>query len=204
MPHQTRQRIVHILEQRETASARELSRLLNVTPSNIRHHLSVLIEQGSIKVAGYKTNQKRGRPAVIYTLAQSILKDNLGHLSEVLLQKLLDGLSPEAQDDTLRWLAQRLFAGLPIANHNPTQRLYSAIQVLNRMNYHAQWEAHADTPRIMFGHCPYTAILDTHPEMCQVDAYLVEHLIGNPANLTAKRTLTPDGHRQCVFRITKK
>jgi len=204
MPLQTRQRIVHILEQRETASARELSRLLKVTPSNIRHHISVLIEQGSVKIVGYKENLSRGRPSAVYSLVQPTLRDNLDTLSRVLLQRLQEDPSPSSQEDVLRWLAQRMADIFPKIVHNPTQRLYSAIQTLNQLNYHAKWEAHADSPRIMFGHCPYAAILDDHPEMCQVDAYLVECLTGDPSKLIAKRALTLDGHRQCVFRISKK
>jgi predicted ArsR family transcriptional regulator len=204
MPQQTRQRIVHILEERETASARELSRLLNVTSANIRHHLSVLIEQGSVKIARYKEQPSRGRPSAVYTLVRSTLRDNLDLLSSILLQKYKDEAPISAQDDELRWLAQRLAAQYPLSPLNPTQRLYSAIQALNRLNYHAQWEAHAESPRIMFGHCPYATILEDHPEMCQVDTYLVEYLTGDPAKLIAKRIPTPEGHRQCVFRIIKK
>ena len=204
MPQQTRLRIIHILERRETASARDLSLLLNVTPANIRHHLSALIEQGSIKVVGYKVRQERGRPSAIYSLTQSANEENLKTLSNILLNELLDGLSPIAQENALRWLAQKLTAGFPQTAHNPTQRLYLAIEILNKLNFRAQWEAHADTPRIMFGHCPYIAILEDHPEMCQVDEYILEHLTGDPASQVAKLVSTPDGHRQCIFRFTKK
>jgi predicted ArsR family transcriptional regulator len=204
MPQQTRKQIVHILEQRETASARELSRLLDVTPSNIRHHLSILIEQGSVKIAGYKESRSRGRPSAIFTLIQPTLKDNLDLLSSILLQSISEELSSGSQENKLRWLAQRLCAEFPQPVKNPTQNLYAAIQTLNSLNYHARWEAHVDSPRIMFKHCPYARILEDHPEMCQVDGYLVESLTGVPSRLIAKRTLAPDGNRYCIFRITKK
>lgn len=204
MPQHTRQRIVNILDQRETASVRELSRLLNVTPANIRHHLAVLIEQGSVKVVGFKENTSRGRPTAVYSLTQPALKDNLGLLSSLLLQKLQDSTHPSSQDAMLRWLAQRLASQFPHILLNPTQRIYSAVQSLNQLNYDAHWEARVESPRIMLGHCPYAAILDEHPEMCQVDEYLIEHLTGDACDLIAKQAPTPSGRRHCIFRITKK
>lgn len=204
MPHRTRQQIIRILEQRESASAYEFSKLLKVTPSNIRHHLSILIEQGSVKIAGYTMHQTRGRPSTIYALAQPLLKDNLDRLSDILLKKILDELPHDSHVQALRWLAQQLIAEFPQTANNPTQRLYLAVQTLNKLNYRAQWEAHADTPRIMFGHCPYLAILDGHPDMCQIDIFLLEYLVGKPTELIIKRSLDPDGHKQCIFRLINK
>lgn len=204
MPLQTRQRIVHILEERETATIRELSRSLKLTPANIRHHISILINQGSVQIAGYKDDQLRGRPSAVYALVKPSLKDNLDLLSSILLKDLQGKSAASSQEDLLRWLAKSLAAEFIQTTHNPTQRLYASIQTLNRLNYHAQWEARVDSPRIMFGHCPYAVILDNHPEMCQVDSYLVEYLTGESAQLIAKRVLTADGRRQCLFRITQK
>jgi predicted ArsR family transcriptional regulator len=204
MPHRTRQRIINILDQRGMATARELSRILNVTPANVRHHISVLIEQGSIKIAEIKESKFRGRPAAVYALTQSAFKDNLNLLSSILLKNLKE-LPPDIpQIERLQWLAEQLAAQYPQKPTNPTQQMYSAMQTLNRLNYHAQWEAHADSPRIMFGHCPYAAILDEHPEMCQVDEYLLKNLTGDPAELKSKRAIAPDGRRHCIFRIMKK
>lgn len=204
MPHNTRLNIIRILERRKTSSARDLSRLLKVTAANVRHHLSVLIEEGSIEFVGYEENQGRGRPTAIYALTKSPFTDNLNILSEILLHDLLDDKSPTEKEDVLRWLAKRICTGISLTSSNPTQRLYSSIGTLNKLNYHAHWEAHADTPLIMFGNCPYRAILDEYPEMCVMDTYLIEYLTGNHTDLLAKLMSTPDHRHQCVFRIGSK
>jgi predicted ArsR family transcriptional regulator len=48
------------------------------------------------------------------------------------------------------------------------------------MNYHARWEAGAEGPRILFGHCPYAAIVGKHPELCEMDVSLVSQLTARP------------------------
>ena len=54
------------------------------------------------------------------------------------------------------------------------------------MNYQAHWEAHVENPRIMLGHCPYSAILDHHPEICQMDGYVLEALLDAPVKQVEK------------------
>jgi predicted ArsR family transcriptional regulator len=87
------------------------------------------------------------------------------------------------------------------AGENLTLRLYRATEILNQRHYQARWEAHPDAPRLLLMHCPFSAILEEHPEMCQLDAYLIERLTGAPAEQTAKRIKDPSGLRYCKFRI---
>jgi predicted ArsR family transcriptional regulator len=54
------------------------------------------------------------------------------------------------------------------------------------MNYHARWEAGQQGPRILFGHCPYAAIIEKHPELCQMDAALLKELFGDDMEQIAK------------------
>ena len=74
-------------------------------------------------------------------------------------------------------IAQRI-GGEGKTSINPTRRLYTAIQNLNKMNYFAHWEARHEGPRIIFSHCPYAAILPEHPELCQLDEFLLEIMVG--------------------------
>lgn len=203
MPHKTRLHIILLLEQKETATAAELSRLLHVTPANIRHHLSILLRQGSIRLIDYRNYPKRGRPAAIYALAQPSSKENLDVLTHVLLSRLYSQTYPENNNEALQWIAIQLISEYPHDTSNPTKRLYSTIRILNCLNYQARWEAH-DTPRIMLTHCPYISILKLHPEMCQIDSLIIEHLSGQNVLQTAKLVLTSDNRRHCIFQIAKK
>ena len=52
------------------------------------------------------------------------------------------------------------------------------IEKLNEMHYQSRWEAGADGPRVIFGRCPYAAVIEGHPELCQMDANLLENMFG--------------------------
>jgi predicted ArsR family transcriptional regulator len=69
------------------------------------------------------------------------------------------------------------------------------------MRYQARWEAHADAPRLTLGHCPYAAILPEHPELCALDAALLETLLGAPATQVAKLARDGRGGMYCLFVI---
>ena len=80
-----------------------------------------------------------------------------------------------------------------------SRRLNLAVEKLNKMNYHARWEAGSQGPRLIFGHCPYAAILEKHPELCRMDAALIEELMGDEA--VQMFTIGKDGSSTCVFAL---
>jgi predicted ArsR family transcriptional regulator len=82
-----------------------------------------------------------------------------------------------------------------------SRRLMDVVQTLNRFHYHARWEAHADAPRLIFDHCPYAAIFDQHPELCQVDAAMVATLLSRPVEPIILLALDRRGLPHCTFRI---
>lgn len=197
----SRQRILDYLQEKPTATAYEISRLLNVSSADARHHLSILLEHRSIEVVGQRLARKRGRPVILYSLKQQIAQNNLDSLAGALLNELLENTSAAETASKLRKVAHRLCENVNLLSYNPTRRVYMTIQYLNQMHYQAHWEAHYETPLVMFSHCPYGAILEQHPEMCGLDTFLLEEMLGSPVTLTAKLTPTPQGLRQCVFQV---
>ncbi len=198
-----RQKILNFILEQQSTTVDELSKVFRVTPANIRHHLSILIGQGSVKIIGLKQASFRGRPAQIYSCTQQSDQNNLDQLSDVLFTNLLENLSQCETDSTLKNIASQLVDKFPIDAINPTRRLYSSIRILNHMNYQAHWEAHVENPRIMLGHCPYGAILEHHPEMCQMDGYILEALLDAPVKQVEKLTVNPKGLHQCVFLLKR-
>jgi len=77
------------------------------------------------------------------------------------------------------------------------KRLNLAVEKLNQMNYHARWEAGPEGPRIIFGHCPYAAIIEKHPELCRMDAAILKDLMGQSAEQLSK--IGQDKSLSCVF-----
>ena len=82
-----------------------------------------------------------------------------------------------------------------------TQRLYRTIHELNRFHYHARWEAHIDSPRLILGYCPYLGVQAGHPELCQVDAFLLAGLLQTDVEQVAKLVKDRRGATTCIFRV---
>jgi predicted ArsR family transcriptional regulator len=195
----TRQHIVAYIKEHQVVTTAEISHRLNLTPADVRHHLSLLIKQGSVTVVGDRSTGQRGRPAQLYTLAMPMARNNLHLLSHELLIDLASHFSSEEWEYHLRQIAIQLSNQSIQTNNNPTQRIYLAINHLNSLNYDASWEAHANSPWIILGHCPYAAIIDQHPELCRLDIYLLENLLGLPVQLIEKLITTSRGLRRCIF-----
>jgi predicted ArsR family transcriptional regulator len=200
MPN-SRQKILNYIIEQQCTTVAELSKVFHVTPANIRHHLSILTEQGSITVIGQKEAYLKGRPAQIYSSKQQNDLNNLDKLSDALLCTLVSNTKHDEKNQLIENIATHLGAQFVSDIINPTRRLYSTIHALNRMNYQAHWEAHVLNPRIMLGHCPYQAIFKNHPELCQMDTLLLEHLLDTPVRQIEKQTINLKGFAQCVFLI---
>jgi DeoR family suf operon transcriptional repressor len=200
MPN-ARQRILNYIIEKKSATAEELSKVFKVTPANIRHHLSILIEQGSVVIVGQKAAEHKGRPAQIYSCTQQIKQNNLDQLTEVLLSYAVNHFGQKDLSQLLKSIAGQIVVRFPPDINNPTRRLYSSIRALNRMNYQAHWEAHGEHPRIMLGHCPYSALVEQHPEICQMDRFVLEALLDTAVEQIEKLTNTTKGLTQCVFFI---
>ena len=199
----TQQKIYHYLQKHPTTTAQELSSFLGMTPANIRHHLARMVQDGVVEVIVQKP-EGRGRPTYRYALAPQAQANNLNALANALLLELLAQLPPNNQPDIYKSLAARLCtiltagSSLPSPGLHLTRRLTKVVQILNTCHYEARWEAHAAAPRLMLYHCPYAAILAQHPELCLVDAFLLEKLLGTPVIQTARQG---SGSTACVFQV---
>ncbi|MEW6717401.1 MAG: ArsR family transcriptional regulator [Chloroflexota bacterium] len=197
----TRQRILEILQHQTAATATNLAKSLSQTIPNIRHHLAILETEGWIKSLGQRPGKGRGRPSTLYGLQEAHHPHNLLELSNALLHAALEGRTTRQQTDFLRHLAIQLGGAIHPTGGNLSQRLYYAIRQLNELRYRARWEAHTDAPRVILAYCPYFTLLEEHPMLCQMDAYLLEHLLGQKVEqVTRLKGRNPEA-AQCVFRV---
>jgi predicted ArsR family transcriptional regulator len=199
----TRQKILNYISEQQSTTVEELSKVFRVTPANIRHHLSILHQQGCVKVIGIKSSGYKGRPTQIYSTSQQSDLNNLDHLCDALLCTLMLFSNNNENIQPNNEVVKRIGSEYKIDLTNPTRRLYSAIRALNHMNYQAHWEAHIENPRIMLGHCPYHTILDNHPELCNLDSSLLENLLATPVRQVEKQAVNAKGLPQCVFLINR-
>jgi predicted ArsR family transcriptional regulator len=188
-------------------TAADLSQALRMTEANARHHLSILQERGLLQPAGQRPPRAKGRPAQLYMPSEQILGHNLDQLAAALLEWVISHTRDGELDDALRSLAGRIAQpgapDQPVSGENLTRRLYRAVRRLNELHYQARWEAWRGAPRLILGHCPYAAILDRHPELCRLDAYILEGLAQARVEQTDKLTPDTQGATHCIFRITE-
>jgi predicted ArsR family transcriptional regulator len=129
-------------------------------------------------------------------LSAALQGDNLTELLDSVLGEWLGNIPEKKKEERLRELAKAL-GGEPQAAHLPlARRLAQIVERLNEKHYAARWEAGANGPRVIFGHCPYAAIIERHPELCQMDASLLEGRVGLGARQTAK---IEKGQGACIF-----
>jgi predicted ArsR family transcriptional regulator len=193
----SRLRILDYLRKHHTASAMDLSRALGMTRANARHHLVVLEENDLVQVIGLR-KEGRGRPRNVYALSRHVLGDGLDELAHLLLEEWTAALGEGQRDRVFRAIAGRLAkrSSGPLA-----VRLAETVKQLNQLHYQARWEAGASGAQVILGHCPYAAIIERHPELCRMDAFLLEASLGLEAQQTLKLDRSGQGMPTCVFLV---
>lgn len=202
MPRTTsRQKIQEYLNKQHGVSAEQISRALGMKAPNVRHHLSVLLANGRIEFLAQTHLKGRGRPIKVYGPTVKELGDNTGSLSEVLLDEFLAKNPGTKRQPVLQALAKKLSdqMGRIEVDKLSTKRLGNLVEKLNRHHYQARWEAGAEGPRILFGRCPYATIIAKHPELCQMDGYMLEEEGGGKVRQLAKIDPKPGGNINCIF-----
>jgi predicted ArsR family transcriptional regulator len=200
MPTTARQRVLRHLAQHAGASARQIARALGMKPPAVRHHLSVLRADGRVAVHPRAGKSGRGRRPLSYRISERILGDNLAMVADVLLKARATGPRPRT-DRIVQVLAKGLVdrIGALASGASATARLAQLVAAMNALHYHARWEAGAEGPRLLLGHCPYAAIIDSHPELCLMDAGAVSEIMGAQARQTAKIDTKRGDAMHCVL-----
>jgi predicted ArsR family transcriptional regulator len=203
----SRQQLFDFIKNHHVVVTSEISRALNMTEANVRHHLTILQNQGLVEVVGSRRTQGKGRPAQLFRIS----RQSMGHNLDKLAGALLNELNQSSAEDILQNVAYRLvdrqiYRGTgkrfksTLGDHF-VKRLHYTIEYLNKLNYRARWEAHSESPRIILGYCPYAVILPKHPELCSLDGYLLEELLGAPVTQISKLTTDERGIPSCTFRV---
>jgi predicted ArsR family transcriptional regulator len=194
----TRQHILDTLDQRGTASAGQLAHAFGMTAANLRRHLGILRSHNLVAVVGRRQGGGRGRPEAIYALSATGQGAGLERLTRALLAEAATKESA-ATTAGVRNLARRLLGGQEAPFGSLTQRLVATVKQLSPLNYRPHWEAKQRGPELVLGRCPYAAIIADHPVLCEMDAQLVEGLLGTPVELASKLQPGPQGTPQCNF-----
>lgn len=196
----TKQEILDTIQLHPNSTVEELARLLHLTRADIRYHLNGLKLSGQIvQMAAQKHPDRlfRGRPAKTYQLSATGRPDLLSHFAHILLTQLQQA-NPEG------WISQLASNMIPPrgtdgSETHISQQLNLAINTINSYPYQARWEVHANGPQVFFHNCPFAAVIDQHPELCQMDRNILQNLTGQPARQIKKIDLHGPTAPACVF-----
>ena len=122
--HQTRQKIIEYLKEKDQATVDELADVVSLTPMAVRYHLNVLQKDNLITTPAVRRPKGRGRPQQVYTLTDAA--DELFPVDYFgLTDYLLDELSLQMGQDGVRQIfcriAERLACEAP--RRGPIKRL---------------------------------------------------------------------------------
>lgn len=194
MVNPTRERIIEYLQTQRRCTVPQISDAFHMTRANMRYHLEKLVADGTVEVSRPLVPARvRGRPVQVYQLAVSSRPSNLPQLVDILLNQLTG-------EEQLQQIAAALAADGDIPRH-VTQRISRVVQILNLKRYQARWEAHAQAPRIILRNCPYAAVLANHPELCRMDAYMLEQLLNLPVEQLARMDIFDSQPPACIFAV---
>jgi len=175
----------------------EISRYLDLTPANIRYHLGLLVTSGLIQISGKRGPGGAGRPTKLYNLTSRSLGSNIESLLAVILETLGSDISA---DETLRSIAGIMAEKAGLKPGNRIQKYNQALEYLNQLDYHANWEAHPQGPQVILRHCPYRDIAKDQDQICQIDSYLLSILFDTNLELTRKRSFGTNPFSPCIFK----
>ncbi len=192
----TRKKIIDHLFHNPEASAGDLGRVLEMTPANIRYHLGILLENNQVQISGQRPAGGSGRPLYLYNLSSETLGDNLLTLLDVLFETLEE---QKESEKILESIATKLAKSFLPDNVNLITRYNAAVDHLNKLNYHASWDASPEGPRVALRHCPYRDLALSHPQICQVDQILLSGLFQIPLHLTQRRRFGSNPFSRCIF-----
>ena len=190
----SRQKVLAYVEKSGRASAGGIARALKMSAPAVRHHLGILSEDGRIELVEPRRRGTRGRPEQVYALSQAALGDNLPALANALLTQL--GTRAKMGGVARHILDARQFSKLPIA-----KSLSLLVEKLGVMNYQPRWEAGGEGPRVIFGRCPYAGVVESHPELCKMDAALLEQALGRTVVASEKKGTGGRGLCPYIFRV---
>jgi predicted ArsR family transcriptional regulator len=204
MRTRARKRILDYVTQQPGVDVAQVARALGMTAPAVRHHLSILRSDGRIEVVATSPGPRRGRPRMGYRASEELAGNNLAMLAEHLLSVWNEDSPPRRDEPALvAKLANMLSEKLQSApvESKPARRLAALVDRLNQLHYRSRWEAGAEGPRIIFGKCPYAAVVERHPELCGMDAKAIGAVMNAEVQQRAKIDPRVGGAANCVFTL---
>lgn len=198
----TRQQILDFLRQHGSAGVRDLGEFLELTPTGVRQHLTILEREGL--VATREIRGRVGRPSLAYRLtpaAEALYPRSHDRLTGALLETLQRRLGEPETRAILAEAAEALARPHreQFAHASAADRLTAACEVLRAQDVVVDWERDGEGFVLSERTCPYAGIEGTHPSCCELDTAYLGALTGMHIDLLTSQAR---GDQACTFRVT--
>jgi predicted ArsR family transcriptional regulator len=176
----SRQRIVECLKRNAGATVDELAAELGVVPVTVRSHLEILERDGLVR--GEREHEgKPGRPHRVYRLTEEgeeLFPRHYDRLANHLLDhlvstqgprrvfKLLETIAMEVADTHKERLAAKSF----------DERVRETTHLLSEQGCTAEYAPTDGGYRVSIFNCPYSKVVDQHPQLCTLETHLLKTL----------------------------
>ena len=198
MDKTTSETILEMILKLGPISASRIASRLNLSPADIRYHVTRLLRMGLIASVGPNESQNRGRPAARYVSTTSIALYGNNPVLETLMG-VFSSLMQSGNTDTIHKSINQVFSLSKLENLNRVQRIIAAIGVFQQKGYQAAWEARPSAPIVVLHRCPYITWLPAYPELCEFDRTALEITLGYP--IKKIRTRTDQMDMPCQFSV---
>lgn len=184
----TRQQILDHLRVEPDASVRDLVRLLGLTATGVRQHLTILEQEGLVE--SHEQRGRVGRPALRYALTvrgDATYPKRYEELANALLDEVREAFGSSGLQRVARGVAGRLAETHPgiRAEPEPEARVEAVAAVLRERGVIADWERDGGGAILLHERtCPYPEVARRHAVTCAMDVALVRDLSGMDAHLT--------------------
>lgn len=198
-----RRKIIDILKRCSAATVEELSQELGITSVTVRHHLDVLRSEGLVGEPVVRHRTQSGRPQHVYSLAGKAAEyfpRNYDGLAGALLDEMRSRLDPDQVSRIFEGAARRIVdeAPAPLPGDTIGQRAERAVEFLSAKGYVASAEKHPEGLVLKTCNCPYDALTEQNPELCNLDLQLVSVLMDTPVQRVCHMA---DGGSTCAYLV---
>jgi predicted ArsR family transcriptional regulator len=202
----TRQTILNILKEHGQVTVSQLSRLLDLTPVTVRHHLNILQREGLVRAPVIERQKSPGRPRHLFSLTEEAddhFPKNYAEFANLTLQEVRQRSTPGEVEAIMKGIARRMAADAPEmqADESLPMRLDRVVGFLNHKGYAARWELNDRGYVLSTSNCPYQRLSEEHCEPCYMDLELIGELLdARPQRIAWSAA----GDRECAYLISNR
>lgn len=190
------------IQLRGKATIKDLAADLGVTASAVRQHLVHLEAQGAIRAE--RVREGVGRPYFVYSLteqAHGLFHKDYGELATLLLEEVASSQGPDAFQDVLRRVSDRLAAHYrgQMAGRELAERLQAWAALLDERGVAVEIVKTEQGYVLREYGCPYHNVAARNRAVCEMERQVMARLLSSGVRRTQ---CVLDGARGCQFVIS--